>query len=309
MKENVYFEPLINQWYAWPYLIPPMTTARHIVNTHKRIMTSFIKNYKLHILANNNPELAGSDFLNCTVEQLDDIKRLVSDIDENLDDMVELSAAIDELDELLRNHTSGESIEGLYAQVPQRLKGYVELVMDLNHNPSFRIIEGLMYRSPYYKRSLQTLSFGILEDSSARPFVFCTPRLADSKHLQLDADFNHPILDKLARSRLEPLNEEEIRNMFNSVKMTGGLNFMDLFTECAPKDLATPVETGVRIEYLGHAGFLIETRNSAILVDPVIANPVAEHDGKIMSFAQLPAEIDYICLTHSHQDHINLETL
>jgi len=87
LKESVYFEPLINHWYAWPYLIPPVTTARHTVNTHKRTMTSFIKNYKLHILANRNQDLAGSDFLNCTAEQLDDIKKLIINIDENLNDL------------------------------------------------------------------------------------------------------------------------------------------------------------------------------------------------------------------------------
>ena len=28
LREDVYFEPLLNQWYAWPYLLPPVTGAQ-----------------------------------------------------------------------------------------------------------------------------------------------------------------------------------------------------------------------------------------------------------------------------------------
>ena len=51
LREDAYFEPLFNHWYAWPYLLPPVTGARHLVKTHRRIMTSFVKNHELHILA------------------------------------------------------------------------------------------------------------------------------------------------------------------------------------------------------------------------------------------------------------------
>ena len=39
----------------------------------------------------------------------------------------------------------------LYAEIPEPLRGYVELVYDLNGNPSFRLIEALLYRSPHFK--------------------------------------------------------------------------------------------------------------------------------------------------------------
>jgi len=41
----------------------------------------------------------------------------------------------------------------------------------------------------------------------------------------------------------------------------------------------------------------------------VIASRDAENSDDITSFSQLPHEIDYVCLTHCHQDHICLETL
>ncbi|NQZ11896.1 MAG: MBL fold metallo-hydrolase, partial [Algicola sp.] len=58
MREDVYFEPLLNQWFCWPYLIPPVTGARHMVNTHRRIMSSFVKNYKLQIQGFKEPGMA-----------------------------------------------------------------------------------------------------------------------------------------------------------------------------------------------------------------------------------------------------------
>ena len=27
LRENVYFEPLVLKWYAWPYLLPPVSAA------------------------------------------------------------------------------------------------------------------------------------------------------------------------------------------------------------------------------------------------------------------------------------------
>ena len=309
LKESVYFEPLFNHWYAWPYLIPPLTSARHMVNTHRRIMSSFVNNYKLHILAQDSPELVGGEFLNCTEEQVGDIKNLITDIDENLTDVVELSKSVKVLDDLLRSHTSGETVETLYELVPENLKGYVELVMDMYHNPTYRVIESLLYRSEYYKPQLQSLSFGSLDKIDERPFVLSTPRLPDANHLQAKADFNHALVDKVFAARTKAMDESDVAQLFESVELSGGLNYRDLFTTEPPKKQHQPVKEGVRMSYLGHAGFLIETSEVSMLIDPVIANPREELEDGLISFSELPEHIDYICLTHNHQDHVNLETL
>ncbi len=59
----------------------------------------------------------------------------------------------------------------------------------------------------------------------------------------------------------------------------------------------------------GHAGFLIEVAQCSILIDPVIASKGPAYANEVISFAELPTYIDYICLTHGHQDHANIETL
>ena len=77
VKENAYFEPLFNHWYAWPYLIQPATAARHTVNTHRRIMKSFVNNYQMHILANKERDLSGGEYLDCKEDQVSSIKELI----------------------------------------------------------------------------------------------------------------------------------------------------------------------------------------------------------------------------------------
>ncbi|MDP4489531.1 MULTISPECIES: MBL fold metallo-hydrolase [Pseudoalteromonas] len=309
LKSEVYFEPLMNHWYAWPYLIPPVTAARHVVNTHRRIMQSFVKNYKLHILASKESVLTGGEFLNCTEDQVSDIQALIEEQNERCGDLIELSDAVKHLDELLYSHTSGESIEYIYAKIPEPLRGCIELFLDMEHRPSYRIIEPLMYRSAYYKPTLQSLSFGLLSKVDERPFVFSTPRLPDNNHLQVKADFNDQIVDALFQAREIPLTSEQIEALFEGYELDGGVSYRELFTTEKPTINHMPVKEGVRLNYTGHAGFLIETADVCILVDPVIASRNTNDDDTMISFSELPQKIDYILLTHTHMDHANIETL
>jgi L-ascorbate metabolism protein UlaG (beta-lactamase superfamily) len=308
LKEDVYFEPLFNHWYAWPYLIQPATAARHTANTHLRIMKAFVNNYRLHILANKERDLAGSEYLDCREDQVPAIKALVAELETNCAPLLKLSQAINELEDLLRAHTSGESIEPLYSAVPVPLKGLVELFMDGNHHASYRFIEPLLYRSGYFKKELQTLSFGLLSRVEQRPFVFSTPRLPDENHVQVAIDFNHPGVDRLFKAREAPLSDNEL-GALTALPSKGGLTLSDLFTQQAPKHRHVRVEDGVRVSYLGHAGFMIESPWLTIMVDPVIPSRSEREGEQLISFSELPPRIDYICLTHSHQDHVNIETL
>lgn len=309
LKEEVYFEPLFNQWYCWSYLLPPATAARYMMNTHRRIMKSFVNNYELHISAAKESVVTGGDFLNCTEEQVGDIQQLINDIEDKCSDMVALSDGIKALDSLLAEHNSGQTIEPLYAKVPEVLSGFVELNLDLQHRPSFRFFESLLYRSKFYKPELQGLSFGMLSKVDERPFVLSTPRLPDDNHLQVGVEFNNEMVDKIFRAREFPMPESEVAAMFEPLEKKGGLDYKELFTEDKPAKAWQPVEQGVRLQYTGHAGFLIETSDVSILIDPVIASQDEKFNGEAFSFAELPEKLDYVCLTHNHQDHVNIETL
>ncbi len=309
LREDAYFEPLINHWYAWPYLIPPVTQARFIQNNQLRIMKSFVANYQLHIMASKESALVGGEFMNCTEDQVSTIEELVAETNEHCADLLALSDAIKSLEQLLNEHDSGKTIEELYPQVPELLRGYVELQLDSEHRTTYRLIEPLIYKSKFWRPDIQTVSFGLLSKVDERPFVFSTPRLADDNHLQLAMNFTDERLDKLLSARTTPITEQEIDAIFADVDQQGGLHYKELFTEEESAYPHQPVSQGVRLQYTGHAGFLVETSDVSILVDPVIAPRAKEHAGNVCSFSELPATIDYICLTHNHQDHVNIETL
>lgn len=59
LKTNVKAEPLIWKWYAWPYLIPPITAASNIVGRHLKIMQSYVQNPLLHAHAVQDPRMLG----------------------------------------------------------------------------------------------------------------------------------------------------------------------------------------------------------------------------------------------------------
>jgi len=307
LKEEVYFEPLFNGWYAWPLLMAPLSAARYTTATHLRLMKSFIKNHQLHIAASK--QLAGGDFLYSTEKQLPQIKALVESTENNHSDLIALSEAIAELNDMLRAHTSGESLEPLYEKIPEPLKGYIELVFDLQHNASFRVFEALVYRSKLYKTELQSASFGLLGGDQERPFMLSTPRVADDNHLQAHLPFNSPVLKQLLASREDPLSMNEIDHIFNNNDCCGGLDYKSLFTDQAPKYSYTPLDQPYKLQYVGHAGFLLETPEVSILIDPVIASRDDNDPMHMISFSELPPRIDYLCLTHTHSDHVQLETL
>ena len=57
LKPTIKAEPLIWNWYAWSYLIPPLTAACNIVERHLRIMQSYVQNPQIHAQAVKDPML------------------------------------------------------------------------------------------------------------------------------------------------------------------------------------------------------------------------------------------------------------
>jgi L-ascorbate metabolism protein UlaG (beta-lactamase superfamily) len=63
------------------------------------------------------------------------------------------------------------------------------------------------------------------------------------------------------------------------------------------------------MRYFGHACILIEMSGVSILVDPLISYYGYESSVAHFSDIDLPEVIDYVLITHNHQDHILFETL
>lgn len=308
LREDAYFEPLVFKWYAWPYLMPPVSAAMNLTGRSLRLMKSFLANHQLHLTASRDPGLAGGDFVNCREEQLEDVRALVQRIETEHVDYFAVRKALVEIQQLLEP-MKGMTLEPLYASLPEVLRGYVELVYDQNHSPSIRLIEGLLYEGDLYKPQEQSLSLGVLDRQEARPFVLSSPRLPDADHLHVEVPFAHEFVDTLFAARERPVRGDVLQARFEGLPTAGGLPFEALFTTEPPSVPRERLPGQLRISYLGHAGLMLETHETTILVDPVIATRSARHGRDVVSFSELPERIDYVCLTHTHMDHVCIETL
>lgn len=306
--QNIQIEPLIDRWYAWPHLIPPASAARNIAERHLKIMDSYITAPQIHANAAKNPKMLGGPFIDYDGKRVDEIRALRDRIKKERVHLLELSAAINELDAMLRESAKGHSLQPLYAKVPAILRGYVELVYDLNNHPSFRLIESLLYRSRYYDRSQQSLLLSVISQDD-RPFVLSTPRLASPDTFQLQRPFDDDVIDELFRLKTEPQPWSHIKQMLNVPDAEDSLVRSFLTTQAPP--LYVPYEgRGVRWRYFGHACILIESQGTSMLFDPVLSYTY-ERGSEISryTYLDLPESIDYVLVTHNHQDHVLFETL
>ncbi len=306
LRQNIQVEPLVDQWYAWPYLIPPATAARNITERHLKIMDSYIANPQIHANAVKNPKMMGGPFIDYDGKRIDEIRSLRDRIRKDRAHMLELSAALATLDAVLRESAKGHSLQPLYLKIPDILRGYVELVYDLNNHPSFRLVEPLLYKSKYYDRSQQSLFLSLIQND-ARPFVLSTPRLESDDTLHLRRPFDDDSVDRLFRLKTEPQPWPVIKEIVQAGDAQDGLLQSFLTTE-PPPPYVPYTGPGVRWRYFGHACILIESNGISMLFDPVLSYTY-ESDISRYTYLDLPEKIDYVLITHNHQDHVLFETL
>jgi L-ascorbate metabolism protein UlaG (beta-lactamase superfamily) len=307
LRPNVVAEPLFNDWYAWAYLISPVTAAMYVSSFHLKIMQSFVSAPQLHVNALKNPEMIGGPYINYGLERVNDVRALMQKTLRDQTTLLELAKSVVALEKLLAGEeASGYSLEPLYAKVPAPLKGYVELLYDLNNHPSVRFIEGLLYRSPYYDQTLQNVLLFPVEGDD-RPFVFSTPRLDDESRLRLRTPFADESWDALFRMRFGADSFERICEVCR-IEAAQKESFRAMFTATEPRRPDKFAGDGVRIRYFGHACVLIESKHVKILSDPVIGY---EHGRGLPRYSlnDLPESIDYVVITHNHADHLMFETL
>jgi L-ascorbate metabolism protein UlaG (beta-lactamase superfamily) len=307
LKPNVVIEPLIDKWYAWSHLISPATCAMNITGRHLKIMDSYLQAPSSHAAAVKSPKMRGGPFIDYGGKRVEEIKLLRDTTVEKCKGIIEFSNAVKELELLLKSKAKGYSLEPLYEEVPEILKGYVELVYDLSNQPSFRFFETLLYKSKFYQPQLQSVAIWVTENDE-RPFVLSTPRLKEDHAIHLDIPFNQPALDQLSRMKREPGSVSEIRKALG-IPVEQEALFNSFFTSEAPKVYEHYTGDKVRMRYFGHACILIETKDISILLDPLISYYGYPQEVDRFSDMDLPDTIDYVLITHNHQDHILFETL
>jgi len=307
LKPNTVIEPLFNRWYAWAHLVSPATAAMNTVGRHMRIMDSYIQAPQIHQDAAKNPKMLGGPFMDYGRNRVDEVKALRQATIRNQYRAIEFVEAIKELDAMLKEHEKGYSLEPLYPKVPDILKGYVELVYDLNSNPSFRLFEALLYRSEFYDTSLQSI-YMYLTQNDERPFVLSTPRLNEPDALHFNIPFNSRVIDELSKMKRRAKPLKYIMDLMRVEEKDQAL-FATFFTQEAPPKYKKYDGDKIRMRYFGHACILVETKDVSILVDPLISYYGYQQDVNHFSDCDIPDVIDYVLITHNHQDHILFETL
>jgi L-ascorbate metabolism protein UlaG (beta-lactamase superfamily) len=307
LKPNVVFEPLVDKWYAWSHLISPATAAMNIVGRHLPIMESYLLAPSIHANAVLNPKMKGGPFMDFGGGRLDEVAELESRTRDKQEQVIAFAKAVKTLDRLLESEAKGYGLEEMYKKVPEILKGYVELFYDRNNNPGFRFFESLLYQSEFYNKRSQSIALW-LTDNDERPFCLSTPRLAEKSIIDLNVPFHHVGIDELAKMKRTP-------NSYAFVKEICGITaeqepiFETFFTDTPPPPYQRYTGDKIRMRYFGHACILLETKDISILVDPLISYYGYHSSVDHFSDADLPDTIDYVLITHNHQDHILLETL
>jgi L-ascorbate metabolism protein UlaG (beta-lactamase superfamily) len=311
LKQTVAWEPLVNQWYAVPNLLPPVTAALYMGRAHLEIMKSFLKAPDFHADSATKPALAGGPFINYPPARAGEIEALMERTVREQAHLLELGRATLDLRHLLAAEAKGFALEPLYARVPAPLRGYVELTYDIDGQPAVRYLEGLLYRSRYYDESLQGIALCPVQ-ADVRPFVLSTPRLPDEKRLFLKLAFRSAGLDTLASMALCPRDPAAVAEELG-LDGEGRERFRGLLSEEPGAVGGSPgLEAGeaLRLRYFGHACVMVETRGLRMLIDPFYSYPHGNTAGLArFSSSDLPPVIDYVLITHAHHDHLLLEML
>lgn len=312
LRSNTLAEPLVNSWYAWPMLISPTTAALITLKSHINILRSYIQMPKMHEMAVKNPKMRGGPFIDFDGKNLvHETNLYLNVLQEN--PLIELANGLIALNKMLLESADGHSLSPLYSSIPDELKGYIELVYDANNRPHYRVIEGLLYRSHYYNTQAQTIMLSTLQ-SDHRSFVLSTPRINQDNALIWKTPFNNPTIDRFFSSREQGFDTTELNEFFSdNFENTTEKNelFRTLFSTKPPENRADYKQyqgDNVRVRYFGHACVLIETKQTTILIDPMISYQY-ETDIPRFTYGDLPERIDYVILTHSHQDHVMIEHL
>lgn len=305
LRSDVQMEPLIDHWYAWSQLIPPATAARNLTHRHPQIMDSFVTGSELHAAAVKDPRMMGGPFIAHGPERVDDIRAL-ADRTRSRRHLMDLSAAIADLEAMLGAEAKGYALNDLYAKVPAPLRGYVELFYDLNNQPSYRLLESLLYLSHHYDISLQSLAMS-LTTGDDRPFVLSTPRLEADDVFHWNIPFSHEAVDEIFKMKSAARPYGAIRELVQ-VSRAKEVLFQSFFTSQPPPLYEKYDGTTARWRYFGHACVLVETPTLSILFDPVLSYTY-ESEISRYTYNDLPEVIDYVVITHNHQDHVLLETM
>lgn len=301
-------EPLVAHWPAWPHVIAPVTQSLHLLNYQIKTLRSYLSNPSLHETACRNPKLFGGAFVDIPAARAPDVASLLSEMERTLADNTTFASSLIEFQNRLTAEADGASLESFYQRAPAPLRGYVELIYDYFNHPIVRCLESCVYKSGYYKKSLQSLRLFPLRNDLSRSYFMSTPRLSDESAVDWNVSFDDGRIDELFELDHAPKALAEIRRLIGaSSSQDEALRALLCETDGATREAWD--ESRVRVRYFGHACVLVECGGVSILVDPLISARPCEGGVERFGFRDLPDHIDYVLITHGHHDHFVVESL
>jgi L-ascorbate metabolism protein UlaG (beta-lactamase superfamily) len=307
LKSSAKIEPLVSRWYAWPHMVSPVQHALNVVYRYLPVLKSFTSNASVHTTAAQDPTLFCGPFVNLSGDAVAEVKLLIEETTRESSELITFATELRALDQKLQSFGKGGSLDKYYTELPDCLRGLVELTYDMNHHPGARLNEELIYRGGLDNAHTQELSVFAGRDED-RAFFLNTPRMRTDSRVDFRIPFADPFVDKLAAMRVRPMSLSELFEG-TDVDAETQHRFAQFVTDEPPTRNRPQMEgEGVRIRYFGHACVLVQTAEVSILFDPVVAWEHEEPQATL-TFDDLPDRIDYVFLTHNHQDHFCPEVL
>jgi L-ascorbate metabolism protein UlaG (beta-lactamase superfamily) len=307
LSESAIFEPLINKWVAWPDMIAPATYSLHMKQYQIDMLSSYLSDPDIHFQTRQNPQFLTGPFINVPPERAGEVRELLNTTIRTQADNLELARAMVEFQEYLSKEAAGQSLESYYSKAPEALRGYIELLYDYYNHPIVRFIESLLYESPYYKKSLQTLRLLRHTRDESRPYFLNTPRLPGDNQLDWSVTFDAQELDEFFKLEFTPQPLGYLRELIG-LRSEDEARLLPLLTRNKPQPIQQN-NAGIRLRYFGHACVLVEWQGISVLTDPFIGAIPAKGGIPRWSYKDLPEKIDFVLITHAHHDHFVLETL
>jgi len=295
------------RWYAWSHLVSPAQHALNLQFYQLPVLKSFVRNPQVHVCATADPEMLTGPFIHLGPAAAGEMHALIKDIQEHCAHLLEFADAWRAFDRRLQETADGTTLDELYNELPTPLSGLVELVYDLSSRPTMRLIEELLRADCLDNSPTQELSLYDGLDAD-RSFFLNTPRPVSPARVDLRVPFADPRIDLLASMRIRPAPLSTLSAAFGLTEDTEA-RLRKLVSHEPPRRRTPQVtEEGVRLRHFGHACVLVQTAKTSVLFDPLPAWD-ANQPGGSLTFDDLPDHIDYIYITHNHQDHFCPETL
>ncbi|MFI1996553.1 MBL fold metallo-hydrolase [Actinoplanes sp. NPDC020271] len=305
LRSNAIIEPLVDRFYAWMHIVSPAQASMNLAKVQIPLLESYLQNPQVHMAASVNPALRGGYFVNVDESRSNEVAELLDTIKRDRADMLAFNDAIAEADDLLRQNATGFDLTPLYPRLPAPLNGLVELAYDTGNQASLHLLEPVLYTSPVYDTGRQSIQLS-LETGVERPFILSTPRLPQPGVLDLEIPFQHAGIDELFAARIAPTTVGHLREMLE-LDDAQTVQLRRLLTDEPSLSPDRAIASGGRVRYFGHACLVIQSADTTIITDPFIS--ADNRHGDRYTLDDLPDRIDYVLITHGHQDHIVLETL